>query len=184
MTVHPVPSAEQHRPRGTQRTRWSMALGAIIAIAGCRALPGNGLNVDRTGGVQLTMMVETPDDSIAYFRVERDGRLAFAGGRDAIQGEPSWTGDLRDEEIELLHERLERGGWFAPGFPDRSTIEPGSAGEIEYRVTLSSERGNVRFTLAGRHPAVTPVHDLLHEASLRRLEPILKTLPQPGEQRR
>ena len=159
-------------------TRFAMLLPAVLLVlSGCADLPMLEPAPDRTGGVHVRILLQKPEGVAELLLVDRQGRLYWGGGFEALNGDTSWWGDMTDEEIATLLEMLEARSFWSP--------KPTSSGEPEgkrYSVSLRRQgtRG-IRFQVEGDTDAVTPVQEFLAQISLRRLEPFLDTLPQAGE---
>ncbi|MHC4613644.1 MAG: hypothetical protein ACYTAU_08730 [Planctomycetota bacterium] len=158
-------------------SRWVRPVVAALAVvlAGCSAAdPGSA-----TRGLSLEVWDRGLENRAVLYRVETDGTISFGGGRDAIQQSVSWTGPLTAEEIDQLWVLLEDHGWFSGEVRAASTGEPRRR---QCWIRLRWPGGKKRIRFRGENPDVDPVEALLAEASRRRLQGDLKTLPQPSGQ--
>jgi len=119
------------------------------------------------------------DASLAesYYVIDDKGQLGFGGGLDARLTRTSWTTTLSEAEIGELNRLIDQHRWIGGGF--KSTNEPA---KFIYRIDVRNSEGSSRYNLKGDHPEIAPVRDWLHNVSLRRLEPDLQKLPEPGKQ--
>jgi len=147
----------------------------LCAAFGCAALDQID-TTSRTGGHRLTLDVRTGDsDSIAIYRVQPDGIIEFAGGRDALLGSTTWTGTLTDEEIDTLVTLLRDHQWYTQPF--ESTGQPD---DLHQSGVVRGPTGFRRFEVTGEHPRIAPVRTLLERAAGRRNERVLDALPKPS----
>ena len=163
-------------------------LALLLLVAGCASNPsemggggrtgGGRTGGGRTGGVELDFFVRTADGRLARYVVDRAGRLHFYGGSDALSGDPSWTGDMTDAEIDELRGLLEQHGWFA------ERPEPLEEAEMPlYRVRIVGPRFRRRLEVRGETTSLEEVSAFLHGVSGRRLQPVLDALPKAGSKR-
>ncbi len=148
-------------------------------MTGCAAtgIDKPGGSEDRTGGIQLEMLVKTPDDALSQYRVEKSGMIQYAGGLDVIEGSFSWSGAMTGEEIETLRSLLEDLQWFS-----RTPPESGEPKKLRRTVSLDGPKGRKRFEVIGESEEVDDVQGLLERITSRRLDTVLDALPQPGLQ--
>lgn len=134
----------------------------------------------RTGGHRLELEVRRDGaQSIAIYRMNRDGTISYAGGKDALIGSTTWTGELTDKQIDTLVSLLHELQWYTRPF--ESTGEPP---ELEQSGFVRGPDGFRKFHVVGEHPRITPMREALEQAAARRLDPVLDQLPRPsGTQR-
>ena len=161
----------------THQIKLMLAMCATITFLGC----SGGSRVDPqspTGSLSLAMLVLTEDNAAALYRVEPDGSIHFGGGLDARLEKTTWSGPMTAEEIQQLHDLLERHGWYDAG-PDSTDRPQGRS----YRIQLRWPQGRRSYRLTGRSDDVTPIEQLLSQAAGRRHEAFLETLPRPSSER-
>jgi len=153
-----------------------MAMGG--GGAGCQSqapiAPKGSVNDSK---LRLTMYVRDASLAEAYYEVSSKGEFGFGGGLDARFTRASWTTPLTETDLNELNALIEQNNWIGGDF--KSTNEPKS---FIYRIDVRNPAGHRRHDLKGDHPNVAPVRDWLHTISLRRLEPDLQKLPEPGKQ--
>jgi len=156
----------------------TLALTATIAAwnAGCRTSPAGGDSL-ATGGVTLEILAARGTSSHALLALTRDGTLHFAGGRDALRGDFSWSGPMTDDELTRLLALLDEHDWWHHDPP--STHQPP---DQTYAVKLRRPGTRRSFKVMGDGPHLTPIYDLLDRAARRRHEDFLRTMPEPGLQ--
>jgi hypothetical protein len=159
------------------RLRFSLALwvSAIMCCTGLTACQSSRTASSPTGGLQITMYVRDATSAESYFEVDRSGTLGFGGGVKARLFQPTWSGPMMPEEIQQLRALLEAQDWFRekPG----STDQPP---EQVYRVTIDAPQRRTQFKVNGENQALAAIHQMLAKAALRRLEPTLRSLPEPN----
>jgi hypothetical protein len=119
------------------------------------------------------------ENFMVLYRVDTDGTIAFGGGADARNRNVTWTGTLTGDEIDRLWALLEQHGWLSGDVKAASTGKPK---DIEARIKVWWPGGSKHYRLRGENPQVTPVAEVLGEASRRRLGGDLQTLPRPSRE--
>jgi hypothetical protein len=152
-----------------------LIVALAVLLAGCSA-PDPG---SVTRGLSLEVWDRGLENRAVLYRVETDGTISFGGGRDAINQRISWTGPLTADEVDQLWVLLEDHGWLSGEVRAASTGEPRRR---QCRIQLRWPGGRKRFRFRGENPDVEPVEALLAEASRRRLQGDLETLPRPSGQ--
>lgn len=153
-----------------------LVLALVISLA---AMPGCG-SLHRPpkgffpGGedIELDLRVERPGRSHARYRVEQDGTLRFAGGQDVLMDRWTWTGRLTQDEARALEDLIAIHRLFA-----RPPVSAGDEAEIAQRLTLQQGERSMRAEVHGPSPEIDPLRRLLEEASSRRNQPVLDSLP-------
>jgi hypothetical protein len=154
---------------------WNVILLAILcgaAPAACRSAPRNA---SATGNLAMTMYVRDATGAESYYEVHRDGTLGFGGGLQARLFQTTWSGPMTAEEIAQIRAALEAQNWFRQ--PPRSTNQP--ADHI-YRITIDAPERQKQFRVKGDTQALRPLHEIFSRIALRRLEPVLRGLPEPS----
>jgi hypothetical protein len=155
-----------------------MPLVALLATGvgrGCAA--GGARTADRTGGLTVELLDEPERGAFSLYRVERDGTLRFGGGVDALNERFSWSGPLTIEEIARLRQLNDEHRWVERRSRPTDSASP-------RRSTLSVRDGSKyrRYRIEGECDGITPLRELLEQASQRRLDDFMRRLPQPGLQ--
>jgi len=135
------------------------ATGCGGGAAGPRISPG------------LDVFLQTEDGRRVRYEVLQDGTIHFAGGRDAADGDWSWTGQLDASQGALLKSAIAEGRWFdkpPKGIPGDGT---------RWRVKAEEGGRTVRFDVEGEAPSVRTVWGLLDDAGKARLQDDLDRLP-------
>ena len=143
---------------------------AIVFLPGCASTPSN----NATGGVRITLLRDQGDAASLYY-MHYDGTISFGGGIDARLDRTTWTGQLRDDEIDEVLNLIDRHGWF-----ERRPVTDGQPPELLYHLEVSGPRGYKRYQWRGESPDVVPILELLDQAARRRFGYILDALPKPG----
>jgi len=125
----------------------------------------------------LSMYVRDATFAEEFYEIDRNDQLGFGGGLDARFNRATWNIAMTADEQMELNTLIERLDWM--GGDLKSTHEPP---KFIYRIQVRNETGHARYDLKGDHPQVSPIRELLHAISLRRLEPELQKLPEPGKQ--
>ena len=170
--------AALNRINGTKRRVAILAAVLLAVLMSCASTP-HSPGPDRTAGISLELYVKKPGHAYSLFRVGTDGSLSHGGAQDATFGKTTWTGSLTDDEISRLLTLLEHHGWFER-LPESASPEEGEAG---YEIKLRRAGRSVTMKARGPNEHVEPIHELLDDAARRRFEPILQSLPLPGEQK-
>jgi hypothetical protein len=178
-------TAPRRQTRGRPAAERSAVAPALLVVAALAALavPGcaTGLGADgpgRTGGRTVEMMVQRPERSFARYRVERDGRLRFAGGTDALDRKFTWSGPLTGDEIDALFARLDELGWWRA-----DPVSSGKPPDVRARIELTGPGGRRSFDVIGADPGAASVETILAAAARRRLDGVLDGLPRAGDAR-
>jgi hypothetical protein len=159
----------------------SIIIGAVCAgllaalPAGC-ATTTAAAGGDVTGGLTVEMYVAQEGESYARYRVENDGVLRFAGGREAQDRKFTWSGPMTGQEIADLRALIAEHGWFDSDPPSTGLPEG-----LTYEIRLRQVGRRRSFTVRGDDQAVAAVRELLATAARRRNEEFLRRLPVPGE---
>jgi hypothetical protein len=161
----------------------SIGRGLVIVLAwlalltGC-ATDGSILHPmpDQMSGLFLEISVEKPPDSFALYSVKKDGTISFGGGKEARQGETTWTDELSDEERVKIVAMVEQFGWLHSG-PVSSKTNP------EHEYAVSARRGSTRMSVevTGDNPQVVEMVSYLDQICRRRFDAFIESLPQPGQ---
>lgn len=170
--------AALNRINGTKRRVAILAAVLLAVLMSCASTP-HSPGPDRTAGISLELYVKKPGHAYSLFRVGTDGSLSHGGAQEATFGKTTWTGSLTDDEISRLLTLLEHHGWFER-LPESASPEEGEAG---YEIKLRRAGRSVTMKARGPNEHVEPIHELLDDAARRRFEPILQSLPLPGEQK-
>jgi len=166
--------------RATTSIRNSLrALVILLSVAlltGCAAMTSLP-KPENPDEFALRVKAFRPNNAIALYIIEPDGALRFAGGRQALTDQTTWTGELTDEQARQLRSHLQQRNWFQT--PPKSTKKDES-----YRTIIALRRINAqrKFTVYGENQAVQPILDVLEQAARRRHEPYLQRLPKPDSQ--
>ncbi|MBT8484077.1 MAG: hypothetical protein HKO59_02545 [Phycisphaerales bacterium] len=149
-----------------------LTLLAAGLLAGCQGTVGPAAN-EIGRGTTLELFVARSGGSFARYRVREDGTMAFAGGRDAIAGDDSWSGPLEPAERERLASLV--AGWAGPA---------ATAGAAEvYTIRWRDEAGHWRRERAADgDPVVSSLDEVLAHAARRRHASILDQLPKPSRE--
>lgn len=123
----------------------------------------------------MTMYIRDATDAESYFEIDRSGTLGFGGGIKARLFHTTWSGPMTAEEIQQLRAMFEAHDWFRED--PQSTDQPP---EQVYRVTIDAPERRGQFKVKGENQALAAIHQKLAKAALRRLEPTLRTLPEPS----
>jgi hypothetical protein len=156
-----------------------LVIAALLAhgLGGCTSLQSQR-EQSATGGLELTLFVRDATEAEAFFQVNADGTLGWAGGIYARLHSPKWTGAMTAEEIAQLRQLINDRDFFR--------VRPASSEEPPkqiYRILINAPEHRARFTVKGHSPELEPIRELLAKASLRRLEDDLNRLPAPSSQR-
>jgi len=155
-----------------------LCAGLLAALpAGCATTTAAD-GEDVTGGLKVEMYVAREGESYARYRVETDGVLRFAGGREAQDRKFTWSGPMTGQEIADLRALIAEHGWF-----DSDPPSTGQPPRLTYQVRLRQAGRRRSFTVSGDSPALTAVRNLLATAARRRNEEFLRRLPAPAEQK-
>lgn len=152
-----------------------LLLVVIVCCAGLVGCQTSRATDSPTGGLQMTMYVRDATDAESYFEVDRSGTLGFGGGIKARLFQTTWAGPMKPDEIQQLRAMFEAQDWFRED--PRSTDQPP---EQVYRVTIDAPQRRTQFKVKGENQALAGIHQMLAKAALRRLEPTLRTLPEPS----
>ena len=161
--------------------RFLPALCAVLAAAaltGCGGAPKT-TELTAESPLMLELSVRDETNSERLYRIDRDNTISFGGGFQARLGTTTWTGPLSPEERAHIADVINQQGWFASRV--ESTNEPKAR---VYRIDINAPPGHKRFKVVGRNERVEPVEAVLEQICLRRLEPVLQQLPEPGLQQR
>lgn len=156
-------------------------LAASFGGVGCSRSGGIGDTSSLTGGVDLAIESrDTEAHRIVAITVQTDGRITFAGGRDAISRREGWVGQLTPEQATELRSILDRDGWFAGTVT--SSGEPRSR---IFRVTiLGGPDGRRRYDLRGASPEAVRLETFLEGVSRDRFGDFMQRLPEAGDRPR
>lgn len=123
----------------------------------------------------MTMYVRDATGAEMYYEIDRHGKLSYGGGVKARLFQTTWSDSMTSSEIAQVRSVLESQNWFRP--EPESTNQPP---EHVYRVTIDARERRKHFKVKGEHQALKPLHQILAKVALRRLEPTLRSLPEPS----
>lgn len=155
-----------------------MALGACSSSERVENASANDAR-SSPHAVKLELIIHDETNADVLYRVERDGSIHWGGGMKARLDKTIWTGQMTEDERRQLHELLVQHQWF-----DRDPVSTNEPKGRRYEVNVSGTDGSNHFRAKGANAEIEPVANLLEKICLRRLEPELKALPQPGLQKR
>jgi hypothetical protein len=156
-------------------------LAIVVAVAALLCGPpgcASGRGAPGSGGDTLELFISAEENRVVLYRVDDDGTLHFGGGLDAMNGNVTWSGPLTEGEREQLWAMVRDFGWLEKQPPE------GDGDPLrKQRVTVRVDGTRRRFRVQGHCPDVAPVEALLANASLRRHDSFLDTLPRPDLER-
>jgi hypothetical protein len=156
-------------------------LSAMVACSsgGGPASTQPTLRASESDDITMQMSIRDEFSQDILYRVEKDGSISFGGGIKALIDKTTWTGQMTDDERRQLHDLILQHGWF-----ERDPVSTNDPKTRVYRIDLRGPEGHNSFKVVGQNADVQPIADLLAKICLRRLEPDLQKLPEPGPQRR
>ncbi len=148
-------------------------LGLVLILWGCGP---DKSGPDITGGVEISLH-RREGNALAYYDLEPDGTLSYAGGREALAGNTTWTGTLTREQADSVLGLVRKAGLF-----DRPP-ESGPKGEPIWIVKLKWPQGKQSFKAYGLQPSLVPIFERFDELAKARFVDQLDALPRPGDKR-
>ncbi|MCA9296174.1 MAG: hypothetical protein KC983_06640 [Phycisphaerales bacterium] len=158
-----------------------LALVATV-LAGCSSTSTGGMFGDADGstdsGFSLEILYTDEANLAALYRIRPNDTFEFAGGRDALSGQATYTTLLSREEVDRVRLRIAEVGWET-----REPVSTDDPPKRRFAIRFTTERGSYSYRVRGESPDVRPVLELLDDFSRRRLKADLDRLPEPGLQR-
>ncbi len=149
-----------------------------MSLTACGGAPKT-TQLEADAPMVLDFSVRDETNSERLYRIDRDHNISFGGGFQARLGNTPWTGALSEQDrIDIAHV-INQQDWF--GAKIESTNDPK---ERVYRIDIDAPPGHRRFKVVGRNERVASVEAVLERICLRRLDPELQRLPEPGLQKR
>lgn len=142
---------------------------ACLVLAACA---GGESGPSRIAGLDVRLeMID--GDRAARFSVDRDGVLAFGGGRDAREERMTWQGTLDAGQCADLVALIERSSWQAvdSAAPRR---------HARFIVKVRDESGTRRFETGLDQPDARALYELLTVAVSVRFDGESQALPKPS----
>lgn len=148
-----------------------------LAMGGCASSPRVAWDGSSPmAGVMLEMLVRRDASQAVFYRVQPDGALGWGGGQAALARETTWQGTLTDEEATALLALLDRHQWRSGG-----ATASGEPPTLVHEIRLDSPEGSQRYRLVGDEAGLREIRGLLENASRRRLDSFIETLPKAGD---
>lgn len=140
-----------------------------VALVGCGSSGSTGIADDHPAGVPSPLMVElrtTEPDAIryAYHRVDPDGTMYFAGGRDAVADKSRAIGRTTPAERTGLWEIIEKHNLLAA----KGEFLPLGDGAVTYKMKLQAgDQSRSISTRAAGQTGLAELSDALNEIRAR-----------------
>lgn len=128
-------------------------------------------------GFSLEILYTDEANLAALYRIRPTNTFEFAGGRDALSGQATYTTLLSREEVDRVRLRIAEVGWES-----RAPVSTDDPPKRRFAIRFTTERGSFSYRVRGESSDVRPVLDLLDGFSRRRLKADLDRLPEPGLQ--
>ena len=149
----------------------------LLHTVGCGTSSSlRGVDASRTNGWTIQLQRISGDGSSVWYELLEDGTLRYAGGLAALQQQPSWSGEMTDEEIADVMQLLERLDWM-----DEAPVSSDEPADLHRRIILSGPPGRRRFTLRGADAEAAELESILEQAARRRNDPFLERLPKASQ---
>jgi hypothetical protein len=125
------------------------------------------------------MRIIGDDNYAVVYRVTERALFEFAGGRDALSDQVTWSTQLTEADVAALNEVIESNRWYTHQ-PSGGETQPGAPVRT-ISVSGRGPGGGLHMYVRGMHDRMEPVRAFLESIANRRLARDLDSLPRAGD---
>jgi hypothetical protein len=165
-----------HQTRMARTIAACLASAALLsACASSKVAPAQS----PTGGIALDVLVRKEGGANELFVVDRDGTFKWAGGFDAVNGRPTWTGQITRQEADDLLAAMRSNGWL----DGRLRVDAPAKWPV-YEIKVRAPGDSYSSEIRGESAQVPPVLAVLDRIAQHRNDAYLDMFPKAGLQNR
>lgn len=160
-------------------SRWTSVLGLLFVLSGTSGCASpwvvTGGPNSPTDGLSIELLMEGQAQQMVRLRLNGDGLLMYAGGRDVAQNVYSWEGVIDRADGQAVAAAVREGHWFE----DPPTGD-GSESKTWWIKAWGRHGKHAKFTVYGHAASLEAVYDILNRIASARFNSFLKEFPKPS----